>query len=110
MLRNRLKMFYLRKNLPRKDNEGNVIENFNTALEDKAIVWPASGKMQAELYGLRLTNILNINYYGNLDIQENDGLCINVGAAEEPDYKIISVKQYPKFKFIEAEKRIIWTV
>lgn len=107
MLRNRLKMFYLRKNQPIKDNEGNVIESFDNALEDEAIIWPAGGRMQAELYGLRLTNILNINYYGDLNIQENDGLCINVGAEEEPDYKVVSVKQYPKFKLIEAEKRIV---
>lgn len=107
MLRNRMKKFHLRKNLPKKDCEGNVIESFGPALEDKAIIWPAGGRMQAELYGLRLTNILNINYYGQLDIQENDGLCINSGADEEPDYKVISIRKYSKFKLIEAEKRII---
>ena len=106
MLRNRLKTFHLRKSNPKKDEEGNIIEQYDIAKSDKAIIWPAGGRLQAEMYGLRLTNILNINYYGLLDIVENDGLCINVGANVEPDYKVISVRKYPKFKLIEAEKRI----
>ena len=106
MLRNKLKTFHLRKSRTRKNNEGTVTEYFEAAVEDKAIIWQASGSVQAELYGLRLTNILNINYYGALEIVENDGLCINVGANDEPDYKVISVKKYPKFRLIEAEKRI----
>lgn len=107
MLRNKLKTFHLRKSGSRKNNEGAVTEYFEPAVEDKAIIWPASGRMQAELYGLRLTNILNVNYYGALNIAENDCLCIDVGANEEPDYKVISVKKYPKFMLIEAEKRIV---
>lgn len=106
MLRNKLKTFHLRKSKSRKNNEGAVTEYFEAAVKDKAIIWSASGRMQAELYGLRLTNILNINYYGTLEITENDGLCIDVEANDEPDYKVISVKKYPKFRLIEAEKRI----
>lgn len=106
MLKNKMKIFHLRKSNPTKDSEGGVVESYESAIEDKAIIWPASGRMQAELYGVRLTNILNINYYGSLEITENDGLCINVKPEEEPDYKVISVRQYLKFKVIEAEKRV----
>ena len=102
-----MKKFSLRKHKPSKDSEGNVIETFDDAIEDKAIIWPASGRTQAMTYGLRLKYIINLNYYGKLEMKENDGLCINVSKTDEPDYKIVSIREYPKFKVIEAEKRIV---
>ena len=42
-----------------------------------------------------------MNYYGALDIAVNDGVCIE---SNEPDYKVIAIKEYTKFKFIELER------
>lgn len=106
MQRKRMKKFHLRRCITTKDNEGNLITAYGDALTDYAVIWPAGGKVQAEMYGLRLAYMININYYGYMDIKENDGLCINAGKYDEPDYRVISIKEYSKFRFIEAEKRI----
>lgn len=107
MQKRKMKKFSLRKHNPSKDSEGNAIETFGDAVKDEAIIWPAGGRVQAMTYGLRLKYIVNLNYYGTLNISENDGLCIDVDGTEEPDYKVISTKKYDRFMFIEAEKRIV---
>lgn len=101
MLKRKLKKFKLRKASLEKDEERNAFLVYGDAQEDKAVIWPAGGKVQAEMYGLRLGYILNMNYYGELDIDENDGICIE---SDEPDYKVISIRKYTKFKLIELEK------
>ena len=101
MLRKKLKTFKLRKASLKKDKECNTFLTYGTAQEDQAVIRPAGGKVQAEMYGLRLNYILNMNYYGELDIAENDGICFE---SDEPDYKVISVRKYPKFCLIELEK------
>ena len=34
--------------------------------------------------------MLNMNYYGDLNISENDAICINI---DEPEYKVVSIKE-----------------
>lgn len=101
MLKRRLKEFKLRKCVVRKNAERSVFLDYLEPVTDKAIIWPAGGKVQSELYGLRLPYIMNMNYYGSLEIAENDGICIN---SDEPNYKVISIREYTKFKLIEIEK------
>lgn len=103
MQKKRMKKFSICKSIPYKDNEGNTISKFDDPIKDEAIIWPAGGKLQSQMYGLRVNSIINMNYYGNLSIKENDGLCID--STGNPDYKVISVRKYTKFLFIEAEKR-----
>ena len=90
MKKKNLKKFLLRKYQVTKDAERNVIISYLEPQEDKAIIWPAGGKLQAELYGLRLPYIFNMNYYGKLDISENDAICLN---GTEAEYKVISIKE-----------------
>ena len=106
MQKRKMKLYYLRKHITDKDDEGNVIESYGNAIEGKAIIWPAGGKIQAQMYGLRLKYIINLNYYGNVNIEEKDGLCIKVSKNDDPDYEVIAIREYSKFKVIEAEKRI----
>lgn len=101
MLRRKMKKFKLRKCVSRKDAERNTFLEYLDPIEDEAVIWPAGGKVQAELYGLRLAYMLNMNYYGDSDIKENDAICIDTA---EPEYKVVSIKSYPKFKLIELEK------
>lgn len=84
----------------KKDTERNTALEYLDPVAGEAVIWPAGGKVQAELYGLRLAYMLNMNYYGDLNISENDAICINI---DEPEYKVVSIKSYPKFKFIELE-------
>ena len=101
MLKRKLKEFKLRKSVVRKDAERNVFLEYLEPVTDRAVIWPAGGKVQSELYGLRVPYIMNMNYYGNLEIAENDGICID---SDKPNYKVISIRQYTKFKLIEIEK------
>ena len=100
MLRRKMKKFKLRKYVLKKDSERNTVLEYLDPIEDEAIIWPAGGKVQAELYGLRLAYMLNMNYYGSLDIKENDGICIN---SDDPDYKVVSIREYPRFRLLELE-------
>lgn len=101
MLKRKMKKFKLRKFILKKDDERSTVLEYLDPIEDKAVIWPAGGKVQAELYGLRLAYMLNMNYYGDLNISENDAICIDTA---EPEYKVVSIKKYPKFKYIELEK------
>lgn len=84
--------------------------------------WPAGGKVQAEMYGLRLPGIRNLRMEGDYTevsadfrqvgyrIEEGplfcagDGICLFVSPDAEPDYKIVAVYPY-RFLTLEVEKR-----
>lgn len=101
-----LKIYYLKKATTVTDDEGGKYPGYeDTPTIIKANIYPATGKLQAEIYGQRLNYILNMLYDGTADIAEGDGICVNVSSAEKPDYKVISVKPY-SHKFIELEKII----
>lgn len=98
------KTYYLKKKTIVVDNEGGKYLGFaDTAIEIKANVSPASGKLQAEIYGERLNYILNMIYDGSLELVEGDGICVYVPSSSSPDYKVISIKYYGH-KVIELEK------
>lgn len=100
------KTYYLKKKVIIEDNEGGKYEEFEKeGLEIKANISPASGKLQAEIYGERLNYILNMLYDGLLGLVEGDGICVYASKDSEPDYKIISIKRYSHM-VIELEKVI----
>lgn len=119
--RSRLKQYYHRKRIIVKDKEGGTSESFDPALPFTAEVWPAGGKLQAEMYGERLAYIRNIRIDGkyeihpdgkgilhyvcsDMDLVEGDGICLYVSGDSEPDYKVISIRP-DRFLRLEAEKR-----
>ena len=107
-----LKNYYAKRRRIKKDNEGGTYVEYGAAFPFPGIEWPASGKVQAEMYGNRLSYIRNVKIdgvytvkaddRGNIDyvfenglvIREMDGLCIYVKPDDAPDYKIISIKPY----------------
>lgn len=119
--RSRLKTYHHQRKSLKKDSEGNTYTDYGMANSFKAELWPGGGKLQAELYGERLSNIRNLRLEGPYtitrdskdvvhyvfqdgpDIVEGDGLCLDVGPDRPPDYKIIAVKPY-KILWLEAEK------
>lgn len=102
--RNRLKPYTLKKTVTVTDDEGGRYERFETVgTEIRAEIWPASGKLQAEIYGTRLNYILNMLCDRNNSIKEGDGLCYRVSETEKPDYKVISIKEYSNHLLIELE-------
>lgn len=98
------KTYYLKKKTIIEDNEGGKYPGYSEPIEIKANISPASGKLQAEIYGERLNYILNMLYDGPVELVEGDGICVYVSKDSEPDYKIISIKRYSHMA-IELEKK-----
>ena len=73
-------------------------------------IWPASGKLQAEMYGERLNYILNMILPKNEDddfrLTEKWGVNVHNQSIDEPDYRIISMKEYNRHYLYELEKII----
>lgn len=97
------KVYWLKKKITTEDNEGNVYADYSESIEIKANIYPASGKLQAEIYGERLNYIFNMLYDGQEKLNEGDGICVFVDKDSKPDYKIISIKPYTH-QLIELEK------
>lgn len=103
-IRNKKPYFYKRREVT-QDEEGGTVETFSeTPILFEAAIYPAGGRVQAEVYGERLNYILNMIYDGNEDFSEGDGICVYVGSEAAPDYKVISIKHYTRHKEYELEK------
>lgn len=120
--RSRVKQYYHRQRITNKDAESGTYEEYGTAMAFSGEVWAASGKVQAQMYGERLSYIRNIRIHGNyvittdrkrnvhyvypdgLDITESDGLCLYMLGDTDPDYRIISINPCRPLR-LEAEKR-----
>lgn len=117
---NRLDTYYLRKKQVKKDSEGVQVDFYLPALPFYAVMWQASGKLQTEMYGNRLSYIRNIRIDGEYTIEvngkhvnyvfqdglslcEGDGVNLYVSKDSEPDYRIILIKPY-KPLYMEVEK------
>lgn len=99
-----MKKYHLRRRTIQKNSEGGTVDAYAEAIEIQAIIWPAGGRVQAEMYGEKLSYIKNMEYEGTETMQEGDGICVFVGPEERPDYKIISIKPEYSPKLIELEK------
>lgn len=85
-------------------------------------MWAGGGRLQTEMYGVRLPNIRNLRLDGTyrevpgesgelsyfvtqkdnvFDITVNDGLCLY--SDDEPDYKVVAIYPY-RFLTLEVEK------
>ena len=104
------KTYYLKKKTIVEDDEGGKYQGFeDNATEIQAYIYPASGKLQAEIYGERLNYIMNMLYDDNIELNEGDGICFKARATDKPDYKIISIKEYTSHKLLELEK-MLWVI
>lgn len=118
--RNRLKQYHIRPAEAKKDNEGNSYIEYGEAKSVTAEIWPAGGKLQAEMYGQKLSYIRNCRIDGAYTIEtdnrgrisylvesqvfrEGDGFCVYVPGESNPDYKIIVIRPY-RHLYMELEK------
>lgn len=93
---------------------------YGPATSFEAEVWPGGGKLQVEMYGIRLPNIRNLRIEGSYReatennslryqvgdgpcITVNDGICLYVPDTAEPDYKVVAVYPYGHLT-LEVEK------
>ncbi|WP_238142241.1 hypothetical protein [Streptococcus suis] len=73
----------------------------DVATEIRAEIWPASGRLQAEIYGQRLAYILNCLVDRETLVDEGDGFCIN---SDKVTHKVISIKRYTNHQVLELEQ------
>lgn len=84
------------------DDEGGTYTDYSTEpIECDLEVWPASGKLQVEMYGERLAYMYNANCYNDVDIAEKDGVAIN--STGKPNYKVVSDRGYTGHRVLLLE-------
>lgn len=121
MKRSRISEYWLKTRCSEKDSEGGITVTYLPAVSFRAEIWPGNGKVQAEVYGEKLSYVRNLRVAGNyvitsdrsgithyvfpegMDFVESDGICIYVGKEANPDYKINAIKSYAHLT-IEAIK------
>lgn len=122
---NRLQTYSHRMAETVTDNEGCPIVQYAAPCPFRAEMWAAGGKLQAELYGIRLPNIRNLRLEGKYRevadgnacrfemedgpcITVGDGICMYVPPDAEPDYAVVAIHPY-SFLTLEVEKRVSTT-
>lgn len=119
---NRLKTFHHRAAVSAKDSEGGSCVEYTQAVPFFAEEWPGGGKLQTQMYGIRLPNIRNLRIQGSYAetnrvsdgalafqvkdgplIKVNDGICLFGSAESEPDYRVVAIYPY-RFLTLEVEK------
>jgi len=84
-------------------DEGIAKEGYTDEVEEVRLeLWPASSKLQSEIYGERLNDILNANASKNADINVKDGVCID--SKTEVTHRVISKKVYSQHQVLELER------
>ena len=84
-------------------NEGVAKEGYENEVEEVRLeLWPASSKLQSELYGERVNDILNANASKDADINVKDGVCIE--SKTEVTHRVISKKVYSQHQVLELER------
>lgn len=84
--------YYVRKYASTKNAEGSTCPAWGDAVEIKAIIRNASGKLAVEQYGERLSGVLKMQYEGKEPIGLQDGICVHVPPESDPDYQVVAVK------------------
>lgn len=101
--KNRLKPYPLRRFKKTVSDEGVVKEGYADEAEEVRLeLWPASSKLQSEIYGDRVNDILNANASKNADINVKDGVCID--SKTEVTHRVISKKVYSQHQVLEVER------
>lgn len=108
----RVRPFYVRPRIVTKDQEGVPITTWGTAVEIKGEVWPATDRRVVETYGDRISGIQSVWLEGQYMLQYDngvnkvllrdpnylmalgDGICLEAGPTDEPDYQVISFTPY----------------
>lgn len=113
--RSRLETCRIHPRVTVKDSEGTMMEEYQDAYEVEAETWPASGKVQAQIYGERFSYVRNCRISGQYTIRSEDGRLIYIlggGTLKEKDklttsqgeeYSVIAIRPYREL-YLEMEK------
>ena len=101
--KSRLKPYPLRRFEKTVSDEGVVKEGYAVEVEEVRLeLWPATSKLQSEIYGERLNDILNANASKDANINVKDGVCIE--SKTEVTHRVISKKVYSQHQVLELER------
>ena len=101
--KNRLKPYPLRRFEKTVSDEGVVKEGYADEVEEVRLeLWPATSKLQSEIYGDRVNDILNANASKDVNINVKDGVCID--SKTEVTHRVISKKVYSQHQVLEVER------
>lgn len=101
--KNRLKPYPMKRFKKIVTDEGIAKEGYTETVEEVSLeLWPASSKLQSEIYGERLNDILNANASKDADINVKDGVCID--SKTEVTHRVISKKVYSQHQVLELER------
>ena len=99
----RLKPYNLKRFKKTVTNEGVAKEGYSDEVEEVRLeLWPATSKLQSEIYGDRINDILNANASKDSNIDVKDGICID--SKTEVTHRVISKKVYSKHLVLELER------
>lgn len=94
-----MQQIQLKKKSHKKDQEGNVFPVFLNPILIEAELWPANNRLQIELYGQRITSIMDMVCENAVLIDIGDGITF-----DEVEYQVISKKKYTNHSYYEIEK------
>ena len=101
--KNRLKPYSLRRFEKIVSDEGVVKEGYASRVDEVMLeLWPATSKLQSEIYGDRVNDILNANASKDANINVKDGVCIE--SKTEVTHRVISKKVYSQHQVLELER------
>lgn len=101
--KNRLKPYPFRRFKKTVSDEGVVKEGYADEVEEVRLeLWPATSKLQSEIYGDRVNDILNANASKDANINVKDGVCID--SKTEVTHRVISKKVYSQHQVLEVER------
>ena len=101
--KSRLKLYPMKRFKKTVTDEGVVKEGYADEVEEVRLeLWPATSKLQSEIYGERLNDILNANASKDADINVKDGVCIE--SETEVTHRVISKKVYSQHQVLELER------
>ena len=101
--KNRLKPYPMKRFKKIVTDEGVAKEGYADEVEEvRLALWPASSKLQSEIYGERLNDILNANASKDADINVKDGICID--SKTDVTHRVISKKVYSQHQVLEVER------
>lgn len=99
----RLKPYNLKRFKKTVTNEGLAKEGYADEVEEVMLeLWPATSKLQSEIYGDRINDILNANTSKDADINVKDGICID--NKTDVTHRVISKKVYSHHQVLELER------
>ena len=101
--KSRLKLYPMKRFKKTVTDEGISKEGYTDEVKGVRLeLWPASSKLQSEIYGERLNDILNANASKDADINVKDGVCIE--SETEVTHRVISKKVYSQHQVLELER------